>query len=804
MIQEKKFTKEMEIATYEEWKKGNAYAFHEGSDKPVYSIDTPPPYINSPIHIGHASTYVIMDFIARYRKMMGYEVLFPLGLDQNGLPIEISAEKKYKVDFTKLGREEAIKYCRNLLNETTSESVDSFFKCGIGFTSWKEGEEIGAIYQTDSPSYRAVTQATFIDLYNKGLIYEANKVVNWDPKLQTTVADSEIIYKDVPGNFHDIAFKVKGTSSSDGAGEEVIIGTTRPELVCTCGMVIFHPDDKRYAHLNGKTLITPYFHKEVPCKSHPAAEMDKGTGIMMMCSYGDLTDIRFFIEQGLKGLVAINKNGTLNENAGPLNGLKIMEARKKIIEEMTASGELKKITPTGTHRTPINERSGAPIEFIEMPEYYLKQLEFKDEMRRIAAEVNIYAPQSRQILLDWIDSVSIDWPITRRRFYATEVPMWYCKNCKEPVLAKKGKYVQPWKEKYEGKCTKCGETEFVGEERVFDTWFDSSISPLYILGYERKPEFFKLHPQCSLRPQGKEIVRTWLYYTLLKDFLLTGKTIFKDAWIHHHIVDEQGHKMSKSKGNGIDPHTVLEKYGSGSFRMWCAVEGNLDKGDFRCSFARIENAGKQLEKLWNVSKFVSMFELTPEQEKNVKLAEIDKWALREANDIAEFARKQFEIYDFHNPTVRAMNFIRDEFASHYVELVKRRAYNNDPVVKFTESERNAAVKTLRDTLRILLEVLAPINPAMNHFVYNALFGKNVHEQKFPVGEKIASKVDGADLVAFDSAVWKAKKDAALSLKDPVKKAIAPESLRACEAELKAMHGIQYMEFKGKEVFVEAK
>ncbi len=792
MISEKRFTKEMELSIYEQWKNDNAFGFNENTDKEVYSIDTPPPYINSPVHIGHASTYTIMDFIARFQRMIGKEVLFPLGLDQNGLPIEISAEKKYNVNFTKLSRDEAIEYCRKLLNETTSESVDSFFKCGIGFSSWKEGEKIGDIYQTDSPSYRAVTQSTFIDLWEKGLIYEDSKVVNWDPKLQTTVSDSEIIYEDRPGFFHDIVFKEKDT------GEEVIIGTTRPELVCTCGMVIFHPDDQRYKHLEGKTLITPYFNKEVICKSHPVAEIDKGTGIMMMCSYGDLNDIRFFMEQNLVAKVAINKDGTLNENAGDLAGLRIKEAREKIIEGLKEQNLIKNITPTSAHRTPISERSGAAIEFIEMDEFYLKQLDYKDEMRRMAEEVNFYAPKSKQILLDWIDAVSIDWPISRRRYYATEVPLWYCTKCSEPILAKKGTYVRPWKDACPiDVCSKCGGKEFRGEERVFDTWFDSSISPLYILGYGRYPEFFNLHDKCSLRPQGKEIVRTWLYYTLLKDYLLTGKTIFNDVWVNYHILDENGYKMSKSKGNGIDPHKVIERFGSGPFRLWCALEGNLDRTDFRCSMQRIETAGKVLQKLWNVSKFVSMFEMTPEQEASIELMEIDKWAIREVNNLAKTTKEGFEKYDFHNPVVSIMNFVRDDFASHYLEIVKRRAYNNDEVVKFTDAQRNGAVKTLQYVLGTILEIIFPIEPAMTSFIYEQVLGENLTKKSWPEFEEINSEILTSDLIEFNSAVWKAKKDASISLKDEVKKAIAPTSLSQVEKELKAMHNICEISFEDK-------
>ncbi|MCX6801157.1 MAG: valine--tRNA ligase [Candidatus Diapherotrites archaeon] len=791
IIKEKNFTKEMGEKIFAEWRNSGCYNFKEDSGLPVYSIDTPPPYVNTPVHIGQVTGYVLMDFFARYRRMTGHEVLFPLGLDRNGLPIEIGAEKKFNVDFTKISREAATEYCHKLLEESSMESMDSFFKCGISFNSWKKGEKIGEVYETDSPSYRAVTQATFIDLYKKGLVYEDEKATNWDPKLQTTIADSEIVYENRAGKFYEVVFRVKGVPGKEG---EVIIATTRPELICTCAMVIFHPKDRRYKHLNGKTLITPIFNKEVPCKAHTAAEMEKGTGLVMMCSYGDLTDIRFFIEQKLKGIVTIGKDGTMNENAGFLKGMKIAEAREKMVEELRSKGLLKKVTPTNEHRTPVSERSGTAVEFIEMPEFYLKQLEFKEKMKEIAKKVKFFAPKSRQILLDWIDSVAIDWPISRRRYYATEIPLWYCKKCGEAALAEKGKYVQPWKEKYNGKCKKCGGTEFRGEERVFDTWFDSSITPLYILGYERVPKFFEKNSPCTLRPQGKEIVRTWLYYTLLKDYLLTGKVIFRDAWINYHIVDEKGYKMSKSRGNGIDPHDILEKFGAEPFRLWAAVEGNLEKTDFRCSFERIENAGTVLVKLWNVSKFISMFELTPAQEKNAERMEIDKWILSEAHELEKFSRERYAKYDFHNPAVRITNFVKNEFASHYVEVVKRRAYNNDAKVKFSEAERNAAVKTLRGVLKIVLEIMAPINPAINQFIYKELFGKNIHEQKFPETKEFKSKISGKELEEFNSAIWKAKKDANLSLKDATKEAVAPQTLKNLEAELKLMHNIQKISY----------
>ena len=284
----KNWSSEIEKQITEEWKNSEQFNVSEKTNKKIYSIDTPPPYINSPIHMGHAVTYCYMDFFARYKRMKGFDVIFPLGLDRNGLPIEMGAEKKYNISAFKMSREEFLAYCEKLLKETSAESIDSFARLGISFTSYKKSNNLGAIYHTDSPEYRSLTQATFIELYKKGLIYEDARINNWDSKLQTTVADAEIDYKEIPSNFNYIKWKVKETK------EEIIIATTRPELICTCGMIIFHPSDERYKHLENKHVISPIFNQEIIIKAHPFANPEKGTGIVMMCAGGDLTDNQFF------------------------------------------------------------------------------------------------------------------------------------------------------------------------------------------------------------------------------------------------------------------------------------------------------------------------------------------------------------------------------------------------------------------------------------------------------------------------------------------------------------------------------
>jgi len=793
VLSEKNWSKDIEKEVYSEWKDTKRYAFNRNSKKKVYSIDTPPPYINTPVHIGQATTYVFMDMFARFHRMNGREILFPLGLDNNGLPIEMAVEKRFDIKLTTTPRVVFIEKCKQMLEECSLESMSSFLRLGIGFNSWEKSSDVGAVYETDSPEYRSLTQDTFIELWNKGLIYEDDRTNNWCPGCQTTIADSEIDYAELPSFFNDIKFKVKET------GEDIIIGTTRPELICTCEMICYNPMDERYMHLEGKNAVTPIFGKIVPIKADPVAQMDKGTGLMMMCSFGDVTDIRFFRDNGLKATIAINKDGTMNEHAKQFNGLKAKDAQRAIIDEIKSKDLLVKQTRI-KHRTPICERSKDPIEFIGMKEFYLKQLDYRNDMLKIAMQPKFFSEDSRKILIDWINSVSIDWPISRRRYYATEIPLWYCQECKFAYVPEKGtgKYFKPWMEPCPLKeCPQCGSSGFIGEVRVFDTWFDSSISPLYILKYCRDEEFFKHNPTCSLRPQGKEITRTWLYYTLLKDYLLTGKCIFDNVWINYHIVDENGKKMSKSAGNGIDPKDVLDKFGAEPFRLWAALEGNLEKTDFRCSFERIEGSGKTISKLWNVAKFISMFkesEFKSMHEAEPHLTELDKWALNEANILVMKCHEQYPNYDFHNPVVMIRHYIWEEFASQYLELVKNRAYNQNN--EYPREQQHAAIFTLNYILDALLKMLAPVLPLITYKVYKELRGKDIHFEPFVQQWKIHEdvKLTAEDISSLNSFIWKSKKENGKSLKDEIKKLVIDEKYKSIQHDIISAHNVKQLLF----------
>lgn len=783
----KNWSVEIEKKITDEWKQSTQWKFNPETKKKVYSIDTPPPYVNTPIHMGHAVTYVYMDAFARYQRMKGREVLFPLGLDRNGLPIEIATEKKFDVSPFHIGRAKFLELCEKLLAEASSASTDSFAQLGISFNSYKKGNTLGDMYHTDDAAYRALTQATFIGLFKKNLVYEDVRINNWDPRLRTTIADSEIEYKEVPSTFNHITWTVKET------GEKITIATTRPELLCSCAMVIYNPDDERYQHLEGKTAIVPLYGLEVPIHEHPLAKVDKGSGLVMMCSAGDVTDIQFFREMRLTPKIAIEKDGTMNHHAGFLKGLTIKEARHKIIQELQEKNLLKKQEQI-THRTPVSERSGAHVEFIEMPEFYLKQREFKDELITLAEKMNFYPESSQELLEQWIEDIAIDWPISRRRFYATPIPLWSADKGYIAVPPE-GAYYQPWKESppedalvYEnGKSTgkkvkQMKGVQWKGEERVFDTWFDSSISALWLTHYKSNNALFKKTYPVSLRPQGKEIIRTWLYYSTLRCYLETSKAPFKDVWIHQHITDAQGRKMSKSLGNVVDPQEILASEGAEALRLWSFIEGDIAKGDLLCSRERIKAETKTINKLLNAARFIMQFK----KPAKATLTKLDSLMIAYTDNLTKDAEECYAKYDFHTPAIKIREFLWDTFTSHYVELVKARAYNENAL--FTKEENASALYALHTILERIIQLLYPMIPQVTTILAKEL---SLQLNTFPKTGTKKDTSDIQDIIAFNSLVWKQKKERNISLREQITGIAIPEQLKKFDKDLIACHRLTY-------------
>ncbi|MSV33812.1 MAG: valine--tRNA ligase [Nitrosarchaeum sp.] len=766
-IAEKAWNPELEKEILKQWTNEKIYEFVPREDN--FTIDTPPPYPSGrPWHIGAAAHYSQIDMIARTARMAGKNVYFPIGIDRNGLPVEIYTERKHNIRMRETERGEFLKLCRAALDDLEDEMILIMKNLGIS-------GDFSNYYRTDSEEYRTLTQSTFIELWKKGQVYLANRPNNYDWVSGTTIADAEITYEDLPTKLVYMKFQIKDTE------KEIIIASTRPELLCACKTIIVNPEDERYAKYIGKKVIVPITNAEVELKTHHSAHQEFGSGAVMVCSYGDQNDVALFRELELEEIVAIGLDGKMTEAAGNYVGLKPKQARAKIIEDLENKGLVEKIEDI-IHRTPVSERSKNPIEIIPMEEYYLKQKESIEKMKKLGQGITFYPAMHKQILMNWLESINIDWPISRRRYYGTEIPIWYCKNCSEPHVPEPGKYYKPWMEKCPiNQCPKCKTTEFVGEERTFDTWMDSSVSPLFISKFNKDQEFFnKVYP-TAIRPQAKDIVRTWLYYTLLRCEQLTGKKPWSEAWIMGYGLDEKGMKMSKSKGNAIDPLPVIEQFGADTFRFWSASEINHGY-DFRCNEQKIESTKKFLSKLWNVSRFLSSF---PVIESGTPTT-TDKWILSELDDLIKECKKGYDEYNFFIPAIAIREFTWNLFAAHYIEMVKARAYG----IGFSDEERDGAIYTLHKTLSTILKLLAPITPFITEYLWKTLYStESIHKQHQVESEsKYNQNKITKEITEFNSKVWNEKKTKNLSLKDSITITI-PESLESFKKDLKSMHNL---------------
>ncbi len=727
--------------------------------------------------------------IARYFRMKGWNVIAPWYADRNGLPVEVAVEKKYgivahELAKTKEGRLKFLELCKKELDAVEEDLVKLWTRLGCSFQYWRNG--------TDSPEYRRLTQATFIEMWKKGLIYEDERPVNWCPRCRTSLSEAEIEYKEEEGFLYFVKWKVKET------GEELVIATTRPELIGAARAVAFNPEDERYKHLEGKHAVVPIYGYEVPILPHPAVDPQFGTGIMMVCSYGDWSDEMMLKDFGIEPKVIVNPDGTMNEKAGILAGLKIRDARKEIAKKLKEQGLIVKEVRI-RHSVPVCWRCKTPVEIIHVKEYFFKQMDIKEELKEIARKMHVKPEKHRQKLIDWIESLRMDWPISRTRYYGTEIPIWKCRKCGAKLVPEPGRYYRPWLEEAPWeKCPECGAPREMleGETRVFDTWFDSSISVLYASGYMRKPELFKrAFPEdeelpYTLRPQGVDIIRTWLYFSVLRVYRLLGKPAFRWARITGMGLDAKGRAMHKSLGNIIDPDPFIEKYGADAFRFWAAAAAKLGD-DYRFSEQVLRTGMLFATKLWNLARFVSAF---PKPEEGYALKPLDLAFLGALNDVVrEVDRAYGEELDVYVPATRIYEFTWNVFAAHYVEMVKVRAYNRDS--RYTEEEQRGAWFTLHAILGSVLRMLAPIMPFVTDALYRRLYGRSVHKEKFP--EPVPSwdteyKNLVPKIMEVNSAVWAWKKKNGLRLSQPIegKKLYVPEELEPFAKDFEDLHHVE--------------
>ncbi len=682
------------------WQESEIYKFEHKSKKPVYSIDSPPPFTSGALHMGHVLSYSFFDFAARFKRMNGFNVFYPQGWDCQGFPTEVKVEKKY----TGLSRHDFKKKCIEFTLENIEKMKQQMVQLGFS-PDWKHE------YKTIDPSYHKKVQLSILKMYEKGLVYRKKHPVLYCVHCQSAIAKAETEEAQRETNLNYVNFSL---------GEKPLsIATTRPELMHACVAILVNPSDSRYVGVIGKKARVPLHNQEVKILADNDVDPTFGTGAVMVCTFGDKADVTWMYRHSLELIEAVDNRGCL-VNAGKYSGLSVSKAREQVIEDLRKSGELTKQDKT-SQVVKLHDRCGKPVEFLSSVQWFMKLSGWQDKIKQVSLESMKWFPQfSLQYLLDWANFVEYDWVISRQRVYGTPLPFWHCEKCGEVLPAKQSELpVDPALQESEKKCNKCS-GKITGETAVCDCWVDSSITPLVIAGWPENMDE-RLYP-ATLRPQGLEIIRTWAFYTIYRCLALTGLPPFKEVLINGNVLGTDGKKMSKSLGNFEDPEVLLKRFPSDSLRQWAALSGALAK-DRPFSYKDIEYANAFLTKLCNAARFVesSMKEYAEPSQGEFRIP--DKWILAKLSETIKKVTKAMNEYDYYAAITAIHSFFWHDFCDFYLEDVKYRIYENT-------SDKNAAQYCLGQVMKSVLKLLAPFAP----FATEELF----HELGYAKQEKIKS------------------------------------------------------------------
>lgn len=705
--------KKIEPKIQELWEKNKIFRFDSKSKKPVFTIDTPPPTISGTLHMGHAMHYTQFEFIARFKRMKGFNVFFPIGWDDNGQPTERFIEKEHNIDLDKVSKSEFIKIVKREIKKVEENYKKDLMTLGHSY-DWS------LLYRTIEDNCARNSQLSFVDLFKKNLVYRSEEPTIWCVSCRTALSQADVEDKHRTTQLFYIDFELENK-------EKISIATTRPELLPACVGIFVNPNDTRYRKLIGKKAIVPIFNQKVPIMQDDKVDPEFGTGIVMICTFGDKTDIEWWKIHKLPFKIVITKDGKLNENAGKYKGLKLEQAKKEIVKDLEKIGVLKK-------KESLEQTVGTcwrchnPVEFIITKQWFIKIIENKDKLIEQGRKIKWYPEYYRKRYEDWINNLSWDWLISRQRHHGIPIPVWYCKKCDNVIIPdEKDLPIDPETHKPKKKC-KCGSDEFVPEKDVFDTWMTSSLTPQIALGWAENDEMFKKYFPENLRPQGHDIIRTWAFYTIVKAFYHFNEIPWKDIMISGHALDPKGKAMHKSLGNVIEPTDIIEKYGTDALRFW-AASAKLGE-DLPFQEKDVVTGRKLFTKLWNASRFVIS---NLKDYKNVKpkeLKTIDKWILNKLFNIIKESTDAFERYEYSIPKTITENFFWHDFCDNYLEIVKYRLYNPD-------GTEDAAKYTLYQTLLSILKLFAPIIPHITEEIYQKFFKKeiSIHISKWPEIDK---------------------------------------------------------------------
>jgi valyl-tRNA synthetase len=751
------------------WQEQGIYKYDENSTAEVFSVDTPPPTVSGSLHIGHVFSYTHTDILCRFQRMTGKNVFYPIGWDDNGLPTERRVQNYYHIqcdpgisydpwlDFEeadrktkkgrarKISRKNFIEHCHKL-TALDEEVFKSLWKRNGLSVEWERE------YSTIGNDSMKTAQLSFIDLHKKGHLYNQAAPVTWDIDFETAVAQAEIEDREEKSFYHFINFKIEN-------GETVTIATTRPELLPACVAMTAHPSDKRYRHLFGKNAITPLFDVPIPIFPSEEADPEKGTGILMVCTFGDAMDVEWWKREKLPLRQIIGKNGrissiefgkdnwpslnpeTANHHMAGLSGKTVKSARTEIVELLKENKSglnfIERESQETTHPVRYYEKGKRPLEILSSRQWFMSIMDKKEELLRKGEELNWYPDHMRKRYSDWTENLKFDWCISRQRFFGVPIPAWYPldengqANLSKPILpdpqdlpidpssdCPRG-FLETHRDQPEG---------FTAEKDIFDTWFTSSMTPQICSGWGKIP--------MTIRPQSHEIIRTWTFYTIIKSMLHENSLPWKNVLISGWILDKERKKMSKSKGNVVTPESWFDQYGADSIRYWSA---GARLGTDTAFDEKILKTGRKLvTKIFNASKFVFSFDL-PE---NGELMELDLSFLSSLHNMIVTATENFHQFNFSRALDDIESFFWNNFTDSYLELVKTRAKESD----------YSAVYTLRVTLNILLRAFAPFLPFITEEMWDMGFAQesgfsSIHKAPWP------GKKDVPDLTDKDSKIF---------------------------------------------------
>lgn len=675
--------KQVEDRTYQFWLDGGYFHAEPNPDKKPYTIVIPPPNITGQLHMGHALDETLQDILIRFRRMQGYETLWLPGTDHASIATEakiVNAMKEEGLTKEDLGREGFLERAWEWKRKYGGRIIEQLKKLGSS-CDWERER-----FTLDEGCSQAVKEV-FVNLYNKGLIYQGERIINWCPHCMTSISDAEVEYEEQAGHFWHLRYPL-----SDGSGE-VILATTRPETMLGDTAVAVNPKDERYQKLIGKTVILPLVNREIPIVGDDYVDMEFGTGVVKITPAHDPNDYEVGRRHDLPILKVMNDDATMTAACGKYAGMERYEARKAIVKDLEEQGYLLKVEDH-THNVGTCYRCGTTVEPMVSKQWFVKMEPLAkpaiDVVRN--GQIKLIPERMDKTYYNWMENIK-DWCISRQLWWGHRIPAYYCEECGHITVSKTAP----------DKCEKCGSTKLHQDEDTLDTWFSSALWPFSTLGWPNETEDLKHFYPTSTLITGYDIIFFWVVRMVFSGMENMHEVPFHDVLIHGLIRDDQGRKFSKSLGNGIDPLEVIANYGADPLRLML-ITGNAPGNDMRFYWERLDNCRNFCNKIWNASRFVMMNMDEKQETKLLMLTSADKWILSKVNTLAKDVSENLEHYELGLAAQKIYDFLWDEFCDWYIEMVKPRLYNKD------DNTREAALWTLKTVLINALKMLHPFMP----------------------------------------------------------------------------------------------